>query len=227
MKKSNVISFSIFGNNPKYCVGLIRNLKLSSEIFPGWGVYVYYNNTVLVEYLEEYKIFTHVKLIDMSDKNIPGMFWRFLPFEGVERFICRDADSRLISRDKSAVEEWISENTDLHIMRDHEHHHYKILGGMWGIKPKENLLHLIEDYIGENNRDLFYRMVDMDFLRDVIYPRYINSSTIHISLEKNRMEGHCRPFPEKMKEFRFVGEIVNEDESREYQYTVWQGVKEI
>lgn len=227
MIKSKVISFSIFGDNPKYCSGLLKNLGLSGIVFPGWEVYIYYNNTVPKSYIEEYGKFDHVKLIDMSDKNIPGMFWRFLPFEGVERFICRDADSRLISRDKSAVEEWINENTDLHIMRDHDHHGYKILGGMWGIKPKENLLPLIEDYMREKNRDLFYRMVDMDFLRDVIYPRYINSSTIHISLEKNRMEGHCRPFPEKMKEFRFVGEIINEDESREYQYTVWQGVKEI
>jgi hypothetical protein len=227
MEKSKVISFSIFGDNPKYCAGLKKNLEVSENIFPGWKVYIYYNNTVPASYIEEYGKFDQVKLIDMSDKNIPGMFWRFLPFEGVERFICRDSDSRLISRDKSAVDEWIKDDTDLHIMRDHDHHGYKILGGMWGIKPKENLLSLIDEYMRNKDKDLFYRMVDMDFLRDVIYPKYINSSTIHISLEKNRLEGHCKPFPEKMEDFRFVGEIINEDESREYQYTVWQGVKEI
>lgn len=227
MQKSKVISFSIFGDNPKYCVGLLKNLEISGEIFPGWEVYIYYNSTVPDEYLEKYRNFSHVNLIDMSNQKIPGMFWRFLPFEGVERFICRDADSRLISRDRSAVEEWMLENTDLHIMRDHDHHHYKILGGMWGLKPKENLLPLIENYMQGKNSDLFYRMVDMDFLRDVIYPNYINSSTIHISLEKNRIENHCKPFPEKMKNWRFVGEIINEDESREYQYTVWQGINEI
>lgn len=227
MEREKVISFSVFGDSPKYCVGMIRNLEISEEIFPGWKVYIYYNNTVPKNYIDEYKKFPHANLIDMSEKNIPGMFWRFLPFEGVERFICRDSDSRLITRDRSAVDEWIKDGTDLHIMRDHDHHQYKILGGMWGLRPKEDLLPLIEKYMENKNSDLFYRMVDMDFLRDILYPRYIGSSTIHISLEKNRIEPHCKPFPEKMKDYRFVGEIINEDESREYQYMVWKEFKEI
>jgi hypothetical protein len=225
MKK--VISYSLFGDNPKYCIGLLRNLELSQIIFPEWVVYVYYNNTVPSSYLSQYDKFQNCELIDMSNLDIPGMFWRFLPLENVERFICRDADSRLISRDKAAVDEWISENTDIHIMRDHDHHHYKILGGMWGLKPREDLLPLINNYLLNRNMDLFERMVDMEFLRDVIYPRYLGSSTIHVSLQKNKIEDNCKSFPTKMENFRFVGEIINEDESREYQYNVWKENKEI
>jgi hypothetical protein len=70
-------------------------------------------------------------------------------------------------------------------------------------------------------------MVDMDFLRDVIYPKYIEISTIHVSLHKNVMESHYKKFPTKMEDFRFVGEIINEDESREYQYNIWKENKEI
>lgn len=224
---SKVISFSIFGDSPKYCVGILRNLELSDVIFPGWEVYIYYNNTVPEHYIDQYKKFNHAVLIDMSGMDIPGMFWRFLPFENVDRFISRDSDSRLIRRDKAAVDEWISEDTNIHIMRDHDHHHYKILGGMWGLKPQENLLPLIKDYLNNKNKNLFERMVDMDFLRDVIYPRYVGNSTIHVSLEKNIMEPNCKRFPERMEDFRFVGEIINEDESREYQYNIWKENKEI
>lgn len=222
-----VISFSVFGSNPKYCIGMLRNLELSNNIFSEWFVYIYYNDTVPDVYLEQYKKFNNVTLINMSDKQIPGMFWRFLPFEGVERFICRDSDSRLTERDKFAVEEWVNDNTDLHIMRDHPHHHYKILGGMWGLRTKENLWDSIVKYIENKDKNLFARMVDMDFLRDVIYQKYISNSTVHISLDQNKMENHCKPFPKKMNNFRFIGEIINEDESREYQYQEWIGKNEI
>jgi len=221
-----VISFSVFGESPKYCTGMLRNLEISEVLFPDWKIYIYYNNTVPGHYIESYGKFKNSRLIDMTHQNIPGMFWRFLPFEGVERFICRDSDSRLIERDKFAVEEWINDNTDLHIMRDHPHHHYKILGGMWGLKAKENLCDLIIKYMGDKDKNLFARMVDMDFLRDVIYPKYIGNSTVHISLDKNRMEDHDKPFPKKMEDFRFIGEIINEDESREYQYQEWIGKNE-
>ena len=42
MKK--VISFSVYGENPKYTLGLIRNLELIEKIYPEWITYVYYNN---------------------------------------------------------------------------------------------------------------------------------------------------------------------------------------
>lgn len=221
-----VISFSVFGSNPKYCIGMLRNLELSTKVFPGWFVYIYYNDTVSDIYLEQYKKFNNVTLIDMSNKKVPGMFWRFLPFEGVERFICRDSDSRLIDRDKAAVDEWIKDDTDIHIMRDHGHHNYKILGGMWGLKPKENLLTLIDNYLLDKNKNLFERMIDMDFLRDVIYPKYVGNSTIHISLNENRMENHCKSFPKKMENYEFIGEIYEADDTRNYQYQEWIGKNE-
>ena len=48
--------------------------------------------------------------------------------------ISRDADSRLSLREKEAVEKWINSDKDFHIMRDHPHHYYPILGGTWGFK---------------------------------------------------------------------------------------------
>ena len=58
------------------------------------------------------------------------MFWRFLfDDSSVDIFIVRDVDSR-INKEESAVKEWLESDKLLHIMRDHPHHYYKILGGM-------------------------------------------------------------------------------------------------
>jgi hypothetical protein len=175
----------------------------------------------------------------MSDKNIPGMFWRFLPFEGVERFICRDSDSRLIERDKLAVEEWIQEDTDLHIMRDHPHHHYKILGGMWGSKnglmSKINLLKLIEEWRLKRHQDIVkvsgHRQHsinaygdDQDFLRESIYPLVKNNTMEHSEFNL-RFGEEIRPFPYIRNNYEFVGDVFDENEQRHPDY--WKIIKKV
>jgi hypothetical protein len=66
---NRVISFSIFGDSKKYCIGLLRNLELAKDIFPDWLVYVYYNDTVPMFYIEEYRKFDNAVLIDMTQEN--------------------------------------------------------------------------------------------------------------------------------------------------------------
>lgn len=53
-----------------------------------------------------------------------GMFYRFLVAvdHNVDRYIIRDVDSRLNSRDRLAVEEWINSKLAIHIERDHVNH---------------------------------------------------------------------------------------------------------
>ena len=96
MKK--VISFSVYGDNPKYTIGLIRNLELIEKIYPNWVTYVYYNNTVPNEILEKVNHFHNVETFDMTELEIPGMFWRFQPNDDkeVERFIVRDSSRILL-----------------------------------------------------------------------------------------------------------------------------------
>ena len=66
------------------------------------------------------------------------MFWRFEPAgeEDVDVMISRDTDSRLNLREKFAVEEWLESDKGFHIMRDHPHHGYPVLGGMWGANKR-------------------------------------------------------------------------------------------
>lgn len=65
---------------------------------------------------------------------IAGMFWRFLVADDVrvDRFIVRDADSRLNARDAFAVLEWIQSGVPIHSVRDHPNHERPMNGGLWG-----------------------------------------------------------------------------------------------
>ncbi|CAG0896945.1 unnamed protein product [Darwinula stevensoni] len=69
-----------------------------------------------------------------------GSTWRFLvgmdPL--VDIFVSRDSDSVVTSREREAVDEWLKSNSMIHVMRDHPHHPWHILAGMWGAKTFMN-----------------------------------------------------------------------------------------
>jgi hypothetical protein len=226
MKK--VISVSIFGDNIKYLSGLKENIELGKYLYPDWIFYVYFNQTVPIKYIEELNIYSNVELVNMNNSDLPGMFWRFLPNddENVEVFIVRDLDSRISIREAHAVYEWIASSKKLHIMRDHPHHHYKILGGMWGLKRCNNLnmKKEIQKYIKSNQKDagLFERMLDMDFLSDILYPKFRFSKIVHASYHK--YEFFVKNFvPERINN-SFVGEIIGEDGIRTDHYKFIQNI---
>jgi protein O-GlcNAc transferase len=150
MKK--VISFSLWGNNPLYTIGAIRNADLAFSIYPDWSCYYFCNTCVPVSIIEELKKRTNTNVIQISSigDNRSAMN-RFLAidFPKTEYVIFRDADSRLSNREKIAVDEWLKENTDVHIMRDHPYHSWFIQAGMFGIKCdklKGKIYNAINDY---------------------------------------------------------------------------------
>lgn len=222
-----VISFSIYGQHPKYTVGLLRNLELSKQIYHGWVVYIYYNNTVPVSMIEQYKKFDNVELFDMTNSDLPGMFWRFTPQENVERFISRDADSRLSYRERYAVDDWIETDKILHILRDHPHHEHEVNGGMFGLKITDrfNMLSEIKKWLVGKSLAVNNKFGDLDFLDNVMFPSLKDDLIAHDSVWKNR-PGSV-PFPTPMDDWKFVGEIYDENDNRYPQYREWIGRKEI
>jgi hypothetical protein len=139
------ISFSLWGDQPIYNVGVLKNVNLVKEIYKDWQMVVYYDNTAPTETINELKT-QNVLTIDMTNKNIYGMFWRFFAVDlpDSEYVIFRDGDSRVSVREKMAVDEWLESGKTLHVMRDHPYHRIPcgndrlgILGGMWGIKSKK------------------------------------------------------------------------------------------
>lgn len=99
-------------------------------------------------------------------------------------------------------------------MRDHPWHYNEIQGGMFGVK-KSNITW--KDKIDNFEQKSNY-IYDQYFLKKIIYPLYKNNCLIHASF--NKIEGSkCLNFPinHEDEDYRFVGEYVYEDETRNEQ----------
>jgi hypothetical protein len=208
MKK--VISFSLWGDNPKYTIGAIRNAELTSIIYPGWISRFYCGESVPTDIIKTLISLPNTEVVMMGvDGDWTGMFWRFYACEDSEIMLSRDTDSRLSLREKLAVDEWLNSDKDFHIMRDHPHHNREILGGMWGVR--NGLLKNIKELINDYTKGDFWQ-VDQNFLREKIYPLVINNSFTHDSyLNYNT---NSKPFPSKRINREFVGDVFDENENR-------------
>jgi len=204
MKK--IISFSLWGDNPIYTIGAIRNAELSKDIYPDWVCRYYIGKSSPKEIIEKLNSFDNTEVIEMeSDGDWTGMFWRFYAAgdEDVDVVIVRDCDSRVNIREKEAVDEWLNSDKGFHIMRDHPYHTTEILGGMWGSKKGvvSNIKNLIDSYVKGN-----FWQVDQNFLKEQIYPQIKNNCLVHDEFFEKK------PFPSKRPKNLFVGQAFKEND---------------
>ena len=215
-----------------YTIGVLKNLELAKIIYPDWKVYVYYNNSVPSDIIEKYRQFDNCELFDMTNFPGPGVLWRFTPKEDVERFISRDGDSRLSMREKHAVDEWIESGKTLHIMRDHPHHGVQMYAGLFGLVVSEDL-NLKKDiilYVSNTNpinTVLYNKYIDTPFLNQFVYERFVKEGDVICHDSCFDRYPYSKPFPTKMEDHRFIGEIYDENDNRKEQYTLWINRKEL
>jgi len=211
-----VIGFSLWGDNPTYTIGAIKNAELAKEYYPDFECWFYIHeesvpSTIIQQLCDMHNVKIILKYGDLT--NYKPLTWRFEPIDDpeVELLISRDTDTRILLREKLAVDEWLQSDKVFHIMRDHPHHSFVVLAGMFGTRK------IPEIPSWKNEMDKYTqgsdRMYDQDFLRDIIYPLIENNSVIHANFYGN--EPHSKKFPIKYDaECRFVGEYVYHDESR-------------
>jgi len=212
MKK--IISFSLWGDNPKYTIGAIKNAELIDTVYPGWIGRFYCGKSVPIEIIEILKTYTNVEVIEMEENgDWSGMFWRFYACEDSDVMISRDTDSRLNLREKNAVDEWLNSNKDFHIMRDHPYHNVLILGGMWGVR--NGILKNIVDLIKNYNKGDFWQ-VDQNFLSEQIYPIVVNTSFVHDSYHD--INPWSKKFSIERINQEFVGDVFDEHNQRHPKY---------
>lgn len=172
---NKVISFSLWGDNPKYCVGAIRNAQLAKRYFPDWICHFYYDISVPKIYIKTLEDFDNVKLIE-TDSSVFGAFWRFRSMVKGSIVLSRDTDSRLSLRERQIIDDWSLSDSKLCTIRDHANHYeFPILAGMWGIKDG------LDD---QDIRDIEYYnhpkyLMDQFYLRDKIWPKYQNTSVVY------------------------------------------------
>jgi hypothetical protein len=104
--EKRVISFGLYGSKPKYTTGAIHNMQLAGTYFPGWVCRFYVTSDVPQEILSQLKALG-AEILDIPSGMgyTSGMFWRFMVAadSSVDRYIIRDSDSRLNSRDRLVV----------------------------------------------------------------------------------------------------------------------------
>jgi len=205
MKK--VISFSLWGDDPKYCVGAIKNAELAIEHYPGWICRYHVGSSTPDKYLNEISSYKNTEIFLKEEKgDWAGSLWRFLDASdlSVDIMISRDTDSRLNSRESAAVKEWIESDKKFHIMRDHPYHGTEILGGMWGVKQHylADMKHLISKYTKGD-----FWQVDQNFLKEIIYPIVAGNCMVHDEFFEKTT------WPTKRKKGFFVGQAFNADDT--------------
>jgi hypothetical protein len=221
--RRKVISFNLWGNNPTYTIGAIKNAEQAKNIYPDFECWFYiHQETVPQEIINNLQKLDNVKIIfKTGDLDIcKPMMWRFEAIDDpeVEIMMSRDTDTRFWLREKLAVEEWLKSGKLFHIMRDHPCHKPKISGGMFGtrkIPQIKNWKVLIDNY--DQRKSYGYVQenygYDQNFLEEFIYPEIKDNSIIHATFFK--YEEHSKDFPIPFDEkYNFVGEYVYADESR-------------
>ncbi|WP_312240888.1 tetratricopeptide repeat protein [Pantoea sp.] len=182
--EQNIIAFSLYGGQPRYCETLIKNVEVARELYPGWICRVWLDESV-PQHVWQRLAQAGAQLVDMSqEKTIFPTLWRFLVMDDpeVQRFIVRDADSLLSEREAAAVEAWLASPYWFHHMRDYFSHTELLLAGMWGGCRG------VFSGVGAWMRDFHARyssserFADQSFLKTVLWPTVRESVLNHDTL---------------------------------------------
>lgn len=204
-----VLSYSLWGNKPKYTFGAIANASDAKHIYPDFEVRFYVDSSVPEPVIQRLLgLNAKVFKIDLgSNSSWDGLFWRYLPSieQGVEVLISRDTDSRLSEREAASVEDWLNSDAALHIMRDHPGHYMPILGGMCGFRHRSlaKLAALLPGVLGGskshyyNSDQRYLNMWMLEFLDD---DSFVNDEIFERKI-----------FRVKRNELSYVGESIDEN----------------
>ena len=209
---TKLITFSIWGNNPNYIIGAIKNAILAQTIYPDWICRFYIDK--IAKQNSNIKYLNTLKNTEIIDYDIVGNWTfnikRFYPLsENIQYIISRDCDSRLSTREKLAVDEWIDSGKSFHIMRDHPFHfNFPILAGMCGgtkiLKDSSYFTH---------NTD-YGHYSDQIFLQQYIYPIIQKDCFIHDGTPNNTGQ----PFKSTRVSKEFIGDSFDVLDNRHPEY---------
>jgi hypothetical protein len=217
----NIISFSLWGNNPKYTIGAIENAKLAQEIYPGWLCYYFVDSNVPQNIIDELSKFEHVvvNIIEGTNasnghNNHTAAFWRFLALDSeADIVLIRDTDSRPSQREKTLVNQFIFSNKLIHSIKDHPGHlGDKIMAGMWGAKKGAipNMEDRINDFLVRTLPHEMIYGIDQRFL-GLIYDEFYSQI-----LEHNPFQSETFNVP-RIK-FDFIGQAYDENNIPNFEY---------
>jgi hypothetical protein len=213
-----VFSFSVYGDNPIYTIGMLKNIALIREIFPDWHTFIYVPENQNKDYVKKLEENDKVMVMPMANAGFFNSTWRFraITYYLCEAMECRDADSRISVRDKAAIDEWLASDYKYHIIRDHPGgHHWAMNAGMWGAKRTEfisNIGRMLTDCQTICPQYSKLPTFDQEFLRSAIYPHIVTESMVHDEYYKYEKQAKPINHDRKSNDFAFIGESIDEND---------------
>jgi hypothetical protein len=184
-RQHNIISFSLFGDDSKYCETAVLNAQEQPHIYPHWICRFYVDSSVPEHVLNRLRANgAQIVQIGSPENQWPGPMWRFLALNDSQahRILFRDADSVISLREAHAVDQWLTSDKRFHIMRDWCSHTELILAGLWGVVRGSlpPLDKLIEKFMITPPESRHFS--DQTFLRQYIWPYARTSLMQHDSI---------------------------------------------
>jgi hypothetical protein len=184
-RERNIISFSLFGRDSKYCETAVLNVQKQPRIYPHWVCRFYVDVSVpdqIIVRLEGSG--AQIMAAEGAATQWPGQMWRFLALNDplAHRILFRDADSVISRREAGAVEQWISSGKRFHMMRDWGSHTELMLAGMWGVVcgSLPSLEQLMQHFMRAPLESRHF--ADQFFLRQYVWPYARTSLMQHDSV---------------------------------------------
>lgn len=209
----NTISYVLFGDDPMYHVGAIRNAEDAKWAYPGWEVRVH------AALPEDHETVTKLRELGATIKTVEqhGPFTtkfhrlNVISDEDEGYYMLRDTDARFTNREIAAVHQWQYSGEPFHVMRDSPSHNRFMMAGMWGGK-KGQLKHVKELIAKEFESKLADELcTDQQFLEEHVWPCIKDHCIQHDSCLRHANPGSV-PFPTGISDFRFIGEQIDEND---------------
>jgi tetratricopeptide (TPR) repeat protein len=184
-RERNIISFSLFGGNSKYCEPAVLNVQEQPKIYPNWVCRFYVDGSVPENVINRIRAGGgQVAQVNGAALQWPGPMWRLLALDDPQahRILFRDADSVISQREADAVEQWLTSEKRFHMMRDWYSHTELMLAGLWGIvagslPPLDKLMECFMSAPLQSRN-----FADQFFLRQYVWPYARTSIMQHDSV---------------------------------------------
>jgi hypothetical protein len=217
-----VFSYCVFGNQKKYCLGMVKNLEQIRNLFPGYKVVIYLGNDVPQEYIDQYKTFHNVTLVNHNFTGGRLTAYRYFVLnELFDVVFVRDADSRFGHRDIWCITHFLNSEFKIFTIRDHKYHGKELMAGLTGFKNFSiPLIKSNYDTFISNRKDIDYYQNDQDFIEQYIFQQYKHETIAYSAFfnfgEKLTLQ---IPLPIKSNE-DFCGNVYLFDD-KDNQHCIW------
>lgn len=172
---SHVISYSLYGNQPRYCEMAVLNVMAAQQHLPDFVCRFYVDATVPAALLHRLQALGAQCIhIDDKTKRMPATFWRFLAMDDAQAdcVLVRDVDSLIDAKDAWCVQDWRQSGYDFHVIRDDCCHTELILAGLFGVRSGVvgNINTHMDHFLQQSGTAAWDRYADQLFLRNLIWP---------------------------------------------------------